>query len=286
MGSTAIHLAASFGDASMCECIASKAPRLIGISNSDGETPVFLAAAFGKKDSFFCLLEKLHMEKADEICHRRSRKGDTILHAALSGEHFGKQHLSKTAILLYLILAGAIVDDLNETHGSSGLKDLGKSKKYPENYETCMTLFHLMHKIAATALRSISLIIRNCIRSKSNEEDPESFSQNNEIHSGGGMIRRGSLREMFPPNYATTIELFKFITRALLIVLGLGHSRVSKVQRMKVAHTWATLVLNALVDRASLYKYQDSGRKPPTIDEQTTQRSLVNKFVPDLGGEH
>ncbi|CAN1149537.1 hypothetical protein LINPERHAP2_LOCUS17074 [Linum perenne] len=278
MGSTAIHLAASFGDASMCECIASKAPRLIGISNSDGETPVFLAAAFGKKDSFFCLLEKLHMEKADEICHRRSRKGDTILHAALSGEHFG-----------------AIVDDLNETHGSSGLKDLGKSKKYPENYETCMTLFHLMHKIA---VRSISLIIRNCIRSKSNEEDPESFSQNNEIHSGGGMIRRGSLREMFPPNYATTIELFKFITRALLIVLGLGHSRVSKVQRMKVAHTWATLVLNALVDRASLYKYQDSGRKPPTgdidqgtipqfgIDEQTTQRSLVNKFVPDLGVEN
>ncbi|CAN1149535.1 hypothetical protein LINPERHAP2_LOCUS17074 [Linum perenne] len=141
----------------------------------------------------------------------------------------------------------------------------------------------MLHTCAATALRSISLIIRNCIRSKSNEEDPESFSQNNEIHSGGGMIRRGSLREMFPPNYATTIELFKFITRALLIVLGLGHSRVSKVQRMKVAHTWATLVLNALVDRASLYKYQDSGRKPPTIDEQTTQRSLVNKFVPDLG---
>ncbi|CAN0900962.1 Ankyrin repeat-containing protein ITN1 [Linum grandiflorum] len=249
IGSTAIHLAAAFGDASMCECISTKAPpHLIGSSNHDGETPIFLAAAFGKKDSFFCLLDKLDSEQADEVCRRRSRNGDTILHAAISGEHFelayhiiqeypelvntrredgaSPLHIlaskpnafrssSHFGLFDRIIYCCAIVDDLKQTQCLPSLQDSDRSSKCPENYATCITFFHLMQKIA-------------------------------------------------------------------------GHTRVSKIQRIKVAHTWAVLVLNALVDRASLYKYQDSGRKPPIsdivgIDDQTSQTSLINKFVPDLG---
>ncbi|CAI0379423.1 unnamed protein product [Linum tenue] len=229
-GSTAIHLAAAVGDADMCGSVAYKAPaEVIGISNGEGETPLFLAAMSGKTWNFFLLLDRLEEEKADEICHRRSCKGDTILHAAISGEHFG-------------------------------------------NKCTHIKHFHMQ---------------------ESNVDDPESFRK--ETIQGAGFGRRVNLKEVFPPNYATIIDFFKLVLMTLLLILGFGHARVTKIKRMKSAHTWANIVLKTLVDSASLYRYENSGRKPTNGDidpaqipefpteDQHSQNSVINTNEPETG---
>ncbi|CAI0379425.1 unnamed protein product, partial [Linum tenue] len=276
-GSTAIHLAAAVGDADMCKCLASKtSAELIGISNRDGETPLFMAAISGKTQNFFILLDSLDKEEADEICHWRSCRGDTILHAAISGEHFG-----------------AIVDDLDQTRSSSGLEKSERSHNYPESYETCMTFFHLMKKLLIFCSFRPS---QDCVSEESSNDDPESFSKGS--IPGAESIRTGKLKEISPPNYATSIDIFKLILKALLIILGLGYSRVAKITRMKVAHTLANVVLKALVDKTSTYRYEDSGRKPIDgdidlgqiaelqTDDQISQSSVNNTNVPETGVEN
>ncbi|KAK2991129.1 hypothetical protein RJ640_029422 [Escallonia rubra] len=53
-GNTPLHLAASVGSVSMCECIAAGNVWPIGERNVDGETPLFLAALLGHKYAFLC----------------------------------------------------------------------------------------------------------------------------------------------------------------------------------------------------------------------------------------
>ncbi|CAL1354153.1 unnamed protein product [Linum trigynum] len=322
-GSTAIHLAAAVGDADMCKCLASKASaELIGISNRDGETPLFMAAISGKTQNFFILLDSLDKEEADEICHWRSCRGDTILHAAISGEHFelayhiieqwpdlvnkiredgasplhilaGKPNAFRSnshfGLFDRIIYSCAIVDDLDQTRSSSGLEKSERSHNYPESYETCMTFFHLMKKLLIFCSFRQS---QDCV-SEESSDDPESFSKGS--IPGAESIRTGKLKEIFPPNYATSIDIFKLILKALLIILGLGYSRVAKITRMKVAHTWANVVLKALVDKTSTYRYEDSGRKPIDgdidlgqiaelqTDDQISQSSVNNTNVPETG---
>ncbi|CAL1354154.1 unnamed protein product [Linum trigynum] len=325
-GSTAIHLAAAVGDADMCKCLASKASaELIGISNRDGETPLFMAAISGKTQNFFILLDSLDKEEADEICHWRSCRGDTILHAAISGEHFelayhiieqwpdlvnkiredgasplhilaGKPNAFRSnshfGLFDRIIYSCAIVDDLDQTRSSSGLEKSERSHNYPESYETCMTFFHLMKKLLIFCSFRQS---QDCV-SEESSDDPESFSKGS--IPGAESIRTGKLKEIFPPNYATSIDIFKLILKALLIILGLGYSRVAKITRMKVAHTWANVVLKALVDKTSTYRYEDSGRKPIDgdidlgqiaelqTDDQISQSSVNNTNVPETGVEN
>ncbi|THG11759.1 cyclin-dependent kinase 4 inhibitor C-like [Camellia sinensis] len=54
-GNTALHLAAKMGNERMCVQIAWKMPGLIGFRNKDSETPLFLAALYGKKHAFMSL---------------------------------------------------------------------------------------------------------------------------------------------------------------------------------------------------------------------------------------
>lgn len=85
-GNAALHLAAAVGNVEICSCMASKDPHLIAARNNEGETPLFLAAFNGKKEAFLCL----HKLAKDNSSIRKSKGGDTILHAAIGGEYFSK----------------------------------------------------------------------------------------------------------------------------------------------------------------------------------------------------
>ncbi|XVF65194.1 hypothetical protein PTKIN_Ptkin09bG0227600 [Pterospermum kingtungense] len=87
-GNTPLHTAAALGNAHMCYCMASKAPNLIAERNNNNETPFFLSAQFGCKDALLCLYFCCTEEERRDLCSRRDESGDTILHAAISGEHF------------------------------------------------------------------------------------------------------------------------------------------------------------------------------------------------------
>ncbi|BFG43100.1 hypothetical protein CerSpe_293740 [Prunus speciosa] len=113
-GNTPLHIAASMGNERMCECIATRDPLLVGAFNADKETPLFLAALHGKKAAFLCLhniciASPDGKQKLYNYCRRKD--GDTILHCAISGDHFD---LAFQIIHLYEKLA----DSVNEKGAS------------------------------------------------------------------------------------------------------------------------------------------------------------------------
>ncbi|XP_027152262.1 alpha-latrocrustotoxin-Lt1a-like [Coffea eugenioides] len=93
-GDTALHEAARFGHKDVAEIMLRTEKDLVSDSNKLGETPLFVAAACGKKE-VFSLLEKYIGD-----CMMRRNDGCTILHAAVIGECYSK--------LIYQVYAGAI----------------------------------------------------------------------------------------------------------------------------------------------------------------------------------
>ncbi|KAG7968271.1 hypothetical protein I3843_08G146200, partial [Carya illinoinensis] len=91
------------GNVAMCNCIAAVDSSLIALRNHEGETPLFMAVRFGKREAFQCLVQML---TPDEVytCSRRET-GDTILHSAISGDHFD---LALHIIKLYGKLLNAV----------------------------------------------------------------------------------------------------------------------------------------------------------------------------------
>ena len=90
-GNNPLHLAAVMGSVRMCEAIGSKHNGLVDMRNNDDETPLFLAAAYGNKDAFFCLYNfcKDDASRISANC-RVKQDGDTVLHQALRNEHLGE----------------------------------------------------------------------------------------------------------------------------------------------------------------------------------------------------
>ncbi|XP_022931020.1 uncharacterized protein LOC111437341 isoform X3 [Cucurbita moschata] len=88
-GNNSLHLAAMMGSVRMCEAIASKHNGLVDRRNNDDKTPLFLAAAYGNKDAFFCLYNFCRDDASRISANCRVKQdGDTVLHNALSDEHF------------------------------------------------------------------------------------------------------------------------------------------------------------------------------------------------------
>ncbi|CAL2224628.1 unnamed protein product [Prunus armeniaca] len=83
-GNTPLHLAAVVGDVETCHAMATKDRKLVSLRNDQDETPLFLAALNGHEKVFLCL----HSHCVEGCYSFRARNGDTILHAAMSGEYF------------------------------------------------------------------------------------------------------------------------------------------------------------------------------------------------------
>ena len=98
-GNTPLHLAARLGNVQVCHSIAAKIGRLISFRNVAGETPLFLAALNGNIKAFLCLHFHCHGKHHSLI---RDNNGDTILHAAISGEYFRKCISNSSFYLIFI----------------------------------------------------------------------------------------------------------------------------------------------------------------------------------------
>ncbi|KAM1041978.1 hypothetical protein ACFX2I_031045 [Malus domestica] len=88
-GNTPLQVAAWMGNETMCSCIANDYPSLVGAQNVDNETPLFLAAVYGKKDAFLLMhyiCTPNGHPKHYNYCRRND--GDTMLHVAIAREYF------------------------------------------------------------------------------------------------------------------------------------------------------------------------------------------------------
>jgi ankyrin repeat protein len=98
-GNTPLHLAARLGNEQVCHRIAANDYRLISVRNVEGETPLFLAALNGNIKAFLCL--HFHcQEKHHSLI--RDNNGDTILHAAITGEYFSKCITNSSFYLIFI----------------------------------------------------------------------------------------------------------------------------------------------------------------------------------------
>lgn len=101
-GDTPLHLAVARGGREgnkicvyLCERELELAPaatvlqRPSTMENCLGETPIFLAALHGNMDAFF-LLHAMHpIKESTPRCYYTRHDGNTILHVAVLGQHFG-----------------------------------------------------------------------------------------------------------------------------------------------------------------------------------------------------
>ncbi|KAF5930418.1 hypothetical protein HYC85_031291 [Camellia sinensis] len=92
-GNTPLHVAAKLEDQQkMCIYMAHTHPEGIGDRNHENETPLFLAALYGCKESFIALSDiccSNHGLRKIYEYGRRSIDGSTVLHCAVNEEYFG-----------------------------------------------------------------------------------------------------------------------------------------------------------------------------------------------------
>ncbi|KAH9680731.1 ANK REP REGION domain-containing protein [Citrus sinensis] len=196
-GNTALHLAAALGNEVMCHCMASKDPKLVAVLNHEGETPLFLAALEGQKDAFLCLHLLDTESKGDKnkndsrAATFRKNNGDTILHAAIFGEHFSlafqiiryypdlvssvnengltplhilasKPHVFESGSGLgwfeSFVYKCVTVDELikEEKHNHDSCSNNSRANnglKFPQNFDKCINYFKLTKSISIRVLK-------------------------------------------------------------------------------------------------------------------------------------
>ncbi|CAJ1941118.1 unnamed protein product [Sphenostylis stenocarpa] len=251
MGNTPLHLAAELGNVEICNTIAKRDPKLILCQNFEGETPLYLAAIHGSKDAFFCLHGHLQNKHDCSPCIKTN--GDTILHSTISNECFG---LALQIIRLYPNLADALNQD-----GSSPLHILAMK---PNCFQS------------STRMEFLDRIIYNCLLVEELKEeieedqtiatkdskagtDADEESLPRSCRTNFERAHKEKKLHRFPPNWEVFIRFLIIMMKALLILFGVGASWIDKIQRKKEKHMWAKKVMDELIMRASLYKYDYSG---------------------------
>ncbi|XVF65173.1 hypothetical protein PTKIN_Ptkin09bG0225600 [Pterospermum kingtungense] len=336
-GNTPLHTAAALGNAHMCHCMASKDPTLIDERNIKNETPFFLAARFGHKDALLCLYFCYPEENRANLCSSRDESGDTILHAAINGEHFdlafqiickylelvepvnengvSPLHVlatktnafksgSRLGLFDRILYSCIIVDELKEQKIDSKdylqnfkEKDDSHPSWFPQNYETCVRFFQMISDVLRYNMPNFfekstkdeenpqEKSKTSQGESSSSQTKPESNNSNGAVKGSSGASsannpnareEREDLRsERYPANYATFIELLKFVMKFVMIILGFGFQRIRKIITKKQRHTWATQVMNKLIENASsMYKYSGAKTGIGNIGDMTKEFPL------------
>lgn len=88
-GDTPLHHAASVGSENVCRIITKfHSTTLLSVPNDEGETPLFSAALHGQTDTFL-YLHSICVDPEERSNYCKRRNGDSILHCAISEEHYG-----------------------------------------------------------------------------------------------------------------------------------------------------------------------------------------------------
>ncbi|KAL6338221.1 hypothetical protein AAG906_018480 [Vitis piasezkii] len=273
-----LHLAASMGNVPICKCLAGKHPKLVGVRNHENETPLFSAVLHGRKDAFLCLHKICDRTKQYEYSRRAD--GKTILHCAIFGEFFD---LAFQIIYLYEdfvssvdeegftplhLLAGLIVEKLEKNEGYNHFNRTSDDKKpwYPDNYGTCMSFWKiikvpgLLSEIASDFCNLSSMILVHVSMGRGKSDD--SMDAENPKEKGHQSRNGAQQHRLLPPNYDIIFEFIKLAYKAMLVFLGLGTRNIEKIKEKKERHTWSCQIMDELLQRASIYEYDRTGKKP------------------------
>ncbi|CAB4261474.1 unnamed protein product [Prunus armeniaca] len=289
-GNTPLHLAAVVGDVETCHAMATKDPEIVSSLNNENETPLFLAALNGHEKVFLCL----HSHCVEGCYSFRARNGDTILHAAMSGEYFS---LAFQIILWY----PELVNYINQSGFSplhilantpSAFKSSSRLRPLDRLIYQCLMVEELKGgKEDKKSICPIEKRGRNTIDTGSEFPQALTKSWGNGMCSSLCLAKRGNKKEdaenpqqessSMPamnqreedgresrPNYiySSCVKFFNLITAVLVAINAIW--RIDKIHDEKRRHIWATQVMNQLVEHSNLYKnVQSSGEAPDDKDK-------------------
>ncbi|RZC80755.1 hypothetical protein C5167_043334 [Papaver somniferum] len=261
---------------------------------NDGETILHCAI----RGEYFDLAFRI-IGLYEHLVDNNNEKGHSPLHLlALNPSAFKSgSRLARFDLILYYCI---IVDQLtpNKSYNYISQRNVASRdscptyRKYcPENYRTCLTLFKFFKQLI------LVIVSRKQVRDshKGDTENPHQMQQKSssrtlseqqndeqkiEIKKNKRFLSYGALdprHHLYPPNYTTCFNFFKLAMKALSIFLGLGFIRVRKIKEKKEKHTWAAQVMEELVERASVWEYENNGVDPhrPFTDEETTAFDAV-----------
>ncbi|KAL7126651.1 hypothetical protein ABFS83_14G201700 [Erythranthe nasuta] len=299
LGNTPLHFAAYLGNIEMCSCIATSDLKLMGVRNKENETPFFISVQHGRKHVFL----RLHSfcKNGEGYEYGRRNDGETILHSAISGEYFD---IAFQIIHLYDKLLNAVnmhglsplhllaskpssfrsgnhirgfhkliyhcifVDELELEYNHTLRLNYEENARYPENYQTCVGFIFLLRNI-------IRVLIGSSKNTMNQQTDPE--GQQSSDHACSRPKAQG--HQLFPENYFTCFHGLKSLSKAMLVILGLGSMQIVKLREKKEKHIWSVQIMEKLLDHAASYEYEDNGRTPqhlPPRIKETTPYALVD----------
>ncbi|KAK7306461.1 hypothetical protein VNO77_44402 [Canavalia gladiata] len=257
-GNTALHFAASMGSVRMCECIASADSEgsLLNTRNVDGETPLFLAAMHGRKDAFISL-HYFSIAHSNYYSNCTRNDGDTILHSAIAGDYFD---LAFQIIYLYKNLANRVNESgLSPLHLLANKPSVFRSGSRLGRFEAIV--YHMTNPF--TQFLNNKLPRKDHTGSETDlEEAQKKIATNGAKTKSSGSETRDWSHPLFPPNYKSCVDFIKFVFLAVLVIFGTGSAKIKKIRRKKEKHVWSAQILKELLNRASMYEYDDNGSKP------------------------
>nr|KYP40681.1 Ankyrin-2 [Cajanus cajan] len=300
---TALHFAASMGSVEMCECIASADASLLSVRNVDGETPLFLAALHGRKQAFMTLHYSCiyHTNPKDSNYYSNCRRadGDTILHSAIAGDYFDLAfqimnlygdlanwtnengftplhvlankpsvfksgcHLGRfEAIIYYAIVVKELkVETKLHLHCPTANKE---KNNYPGNYRTFIELWRLTKKFTSVVTHPLTQFVNK----KLPQNDQNGTQRDIEASKNNGAGKNSSetsnwSHPLFPTNYRTCVDFFKFVLMVMSVILGTGSDMIRRIRKKKEKHVWSAQIMEKLLELACLYEYDENGGSIP-----------------------
>ncbi|RDX77181.1 Ankyrin repeat-containing protein, partial [Mucuna pruriens] len=83
---------------------------------------------------------------------------------------------------------------------------------------------------------------------------------------------------LFPVNYRSCVDFFKFVFMVMVVIFGRGSSRIRKIRRRKEKHVWSSQIMNELLNRVSMYEYDNNGSNPPPYLEDKSHETAPYSF--------
>ncbi|XP_042048527.1 uncharacterized protein LOC121794434 [Salvia splendens] len=264
-GNTPLHVAAYLGNARVCRWIANAHPHLIGERNKQGETPIFLAVAHGRKQAFLCMHTIIRRNGLGlGFCGKDD--GRTILHSAISGGHF---ELAFQIIHMYPKLNRNDANGITPLHLLATKPSAFKSGTRMGILRTivyhCLYIRKLQfHKDEEDPKQSLTFCghIRSWLYSSQEKdtENPNNDRRRPPLEFGS----KGGLDSDYASFCAPIGECLSLIFHKFVTCLTLGmNNQIQKVIEEKRQHKWTVQIMKELVNRMSSYDFEIEVRSPP-----------------------
>ncbi|KAL1559668.1 hypothetical protein AAHA92_09984 [Salvia divinorum] len=220
-----------------------------------------------------------------------------------------------------LIYHCIFVDELEHKmmHNEAAKLQYTEDAQYPENYHTCLVTFNLLWGI----LRVLLGHSRQKYTSETHTHDEENTmkhpKQKLQTHQQDEKLQKGFLHklrivlcgtknanaerhqfegvkqeesskhkaqghEFLPKNYINCFNFVKLISKAMLVILGLGSKSVDKIKEKKTKHIWSMQIMEKLLDAASPHQYEYNG-KSPSIIPQGKSTQIIPPTLPEVEGD-